>query len=311
MTRKLPTRIPSTTSSPAPSNDAPSRPSQSSSIPPQASPLSTDPSSYTEPFLTFLTENPTVFHAVSYFSKALTSHGYTQLSERCCWSTALEKGGKYFVERNGSSLVAFVVGEHYAPGNGAGIVAGHIDALTARLKPIPLLADTAGYVRLGVAPYAGGMNSTWWDRDLGIGGRVLVRDNTSGKIETRLVKLGWPIARIPTLAPHFGAASRGPFNLETQMVPIIGLSGDEGAETNGRAGEGARVRALGGEGAFTSTQPQRLVKAIAKELDIDDCEFAGYGVVHGSSANKCRRWLNCQLGTRALRHAACSAWWHG
>jgi aminopeptidase I len=51
---------------------------------------------------------------------------------------------------------------------------------------------TAGYMQLGVAPYAGALNSTWWDRDLGIGGRVLVKDKTTGKITSRLVKLGWP-----------------------------------------------------------------------------------------------------------------------
>lgn len=72
------------------------------------------------------------------------------------------------------------------------MIAGHVDALTARLKPISTRTTKAGYVQLGVAPYAGALNSTWWDRDLGIGGRVLVKDGTTGKIETKLVKLGWP-----------------------------------------------------------------------------------------------------------------------
>merc|ERR1711881_193188 len=120
------------------------------------------------------------------------------------------------------------VGDEYEAGNGAAMLAGHVDALTAKLKPIPKLRTKAGYVQLGVAPYAGALNSTWWDRDLGIGGRVLVKES-SGKVVTKLVKLDWPIARIPTLAPHFGAAASGPFNPETQMVPIIGL---EGAETH-------------------------------------------------------------------------------
>ena len=71
------------------------------------------------------------------------------------------------------------------------MVAGHVDALTARVKPVSNKRTTAGYLQLGVAPYAGGLNSTWWDRDLGIGGRVLVKDS-KGKINTRLVKLGWP-----------------------------------------------------------------------------------------------------------------------
>jgi aminopeptidase I len=141
--------------------------------------------------------------------------------------------------------------------------------LTARLKPVPTLRTKAGFVQLGVAPYAGGLNSTWWDRDLGIGGRVLVKEN--GKIVTKLVKLDWPIARIPTLAPHFGAAAVGPFNPETQMVPIVGLdNSDLGGSSQGEAEWKPSV--LGGEGTFAATQPERLVKAISGELGITDCE---------------------------------------
>ena len=102
------------------------------------------------------------------------------------------------------------------------MAAGHIDALTAKLKPVSKKPTSAGYVQLGVAPYAGALNSTWWDRDLGIGGRVIVKTSAQS-IESRLVKLDWPIARISTLAPHFGSAASGPFNKETQMTPVIGL----------------------------------------------------------------------------------------
>jgi aminopeptidase I len=77
-----------------------------------------------------------------------------------------------------------------------------------------------------------------------------------------------PVARIPTLAPHFGAAARGPFNPETQMVPIIGLDNSDLSST----AEDSTFQAslLGGAGSFTSTQPERLVKAIAGELSISD-----------------------------------------
>ncbi|KAF2841528.1 hypothetical protein M501DRAFT_1000776 [Patellaria atrata CBS 101060] len=232
-----------------------------------------DAGAYTKPFCDFLTENPTVFHAVDAVGKDLKKHGFKKLAETDAWE--LERGGKYYVERNGSSLIAFVVGEKYEPGNGAAILAGHIDALAAKLKPIPKLSNKAGYIQLGVAPYAGGLNSTWWDRDLGIGGRVLVKES-SGKISTKLVKLDWPIARVPTLAPHFGAAASGPFNKETQMVPIIGLDnsdldsfGVSPTKSNSEE-EDFKPALLGGAGSFTATQPEKLVKAIAGELSIED-----------------------------------------
>ena len=231
-----------------------------------------DVRSYTDPFLSFITDNPTVFHAVASVCDRLESSGFTKLSERDSWTGKLSKGGKYFFERNGSSVIAFVVGKNYKSGNGASVIASHIDALTTRLKPIPTLSNKAGYVQLGVAPYAGALNNTWWDRDLGIGGRVLIKEEGSGKIKSKLVKLGWPIARIPTLAPHFGAAANlSNANLETQMVPIIGL--DQTTTEEEESHKVRDARPLGGPGAFTATQPERLVKAIAGELNIQDCKF--------------------------------------
>lgn len=149
---------------------------------------SSKPEDYTQPYCDFMTQNPTIFHAVSTIASSLRSSGYQALSERDPWT--LTQGGKYYVERNGSSLIAFAVGDNFEPGNGAAVIAGHIDALTARLKPVPKLESKAGYEQLGVAPYAGALNSTWWDRDLGIGGKVLVREG--GKVVSKLVKLGWP-----------------------------------------------------------------------------------------------------------------------
>lgn len=227
-----------------------------------------DPARYTKPFTDYITNNPTIFHAVDAVAQDLEKDGYKKLSERDAWD--LQAGGKYYVERNGTSLIAFAIGDKYASGNGAAIVAGHIDALTAKLKPIPKLRTKAGYVQLGVAPYAGALSDTWWDRDLGIGGRVLVREGD--KIVTKLVKLDWPIAKIPTLAPHFGSAANGPFNKETQMVPIIGLdNSDLASSSSGETGEEFKASVLGGEGTFVSTQPDRLVKAISNELGITNC----------------------------------------
>jgi aminopeptidase I len=231
-------------------------------------------------------------------AKDLEKDGYKKLSERDAWD--LKAGGKYYVARNGTSLIAFAIGEGYKSGNGAAIVAGHIDALTAKLKPIPKLRNKAGYVQLGVAPYAGALSDTWWDRDLGIGGRVLVKED--GKIVTKLVKLDWPIARIPTLAPHFGAAANGPFNKETQMVPIIGLDNSDFGSSSTDSETDWKASVLGGETSFAATQPERLVKAIAGELSITDCTLTRCPInLHMLTIN---RLVHRQLGTRALRRPA-------
>lgn len=238
--------------------------SQSLGIVENAQPDEIEPSAYTEPFLSFMTENPTVYHAVDHMSQRLEAKGFIKLSPRDPWISKLERGGKYYIERHGSSFVAFTIGNKYKAGHGVSVIASHIDALTARLKPISTLSGKAGYTQLGVAPYAGGLNGTWFDRDLGIGGRVHIKNGT--KQETKLVKLDWPIARIPTLAPHFGAAaSLSNANTETEMVPIIGLEADSSAVSSQ---DNSSI--LGGAGAFASTQPPRLVKAIAGSLNIQD-----------------------------------------
>jgi aminopeptidase I len=251
-----------------------------------------DAARYTKPFTDWMTANPTIFHAVDAVAEQLEKDGYRKLSERDSWD--LKAGGKYYVARNGSSLIAFAIGEGYSVGNGAAIVAGHIDALTAKLKPIPKLRNKAGYVQLGVAPYAGALSNTWWDRDLGIGGRVLVKEN--GKIVTKLVKLDWPIAKIPTLAPHFGAAANGPFNQETNMVPIVGLdNSDLSAATS--SDENWKASLLGGEGTFAATQPPRLMKAISSQLGITDCTSTTYLSICHPRTNICIRLHNRKLGT--------------
>ncbi|KAL2157591.1 hypothetical protein VTH06DRAFT_5970 [Thermothelomyces fergusii] len=222
------------------------------------------PEAFTKPYLDFMTENPTVFHAVDYFKQKLLKAGYQELSSRDSWIGKVEPGGKYFTTRNGSSIIAFAVGASYKPGNGVAMIAGHIDALTARLKPTSKKPNTHGYVQLGVAQYAGALNETWWDRDLGIGGRVIVRDPDTGKTAVKLVKLDWPIARIPTLAPHFGIGMTGHNNRETEMVPIIGL---DNSDLDPAA---APEPPLGAPGSFVSTQPPKLVRLIARQLAISD-----------------------------------------
>ncbi|KAJ5689364.1 Vacuolar aminopeptidase 1 [Penicillium macrosclerotiorum] len=223
------------------------------------------PEDYSKPYCEFMTSNPTIFHAVKSFSQDLEDHGYKQLSERAVWTSELKRGGKFYCTRNGSSLIAFNIGKDYQSGNGIAVVAGHVDALTAKLKPVSKLPNKAGFRQLAVAPYAGGLGKTWWDRDLGIGGRVIVRDPQTGKAESKLVKLDWPIARIPTLAEHFGAPADGPFNKETQMVPIIGIDNSDLFET-AETKESTDIPA----GTFAATQPEKLVKVISKELGLTD-----------------------------------------
>lgn len=180
-------------------------------------------------YINFTYKNPTIYHVVRNFSNQLESAGFHYLSEQDSWADL--KPGKYFTHRSGSALVAFIVGPDWKPERGVGVIGSHVDSLTVTLKPNSTKQDVDGYELLGVAPYAGTLSDVWWDRDLGIGGRLLVLDKKSGKIRPLLVdSTPHPVAKIPTLAPHFGTPSQGPFNKETQAVPVVGFSQEEADE---------------------------------------------------------------------------------
>ncbi|KAF5101536.1 hypothetical protein D0Z00_000811 [Geotrichum galactomycetum] len=221
---------------------------------------------YAYDFINFLQNNPTEFHATQHIRQVLDQAGFKYISERANWTNVVSAAGKFYTVRNGSSLVAFEIGAKWNPKvNGIAMVGAHIDAITAKLKPISIVSTSdegeGGYLRIGVAPYSGALSPQWWDRDLGLGGRLIVRDsataNKAQSIKSVLVKLDHPIGRIPTLAPHFGAVANGPFNKETQMVPIIGLQTEVEPATEKEK-----------ESPVYGKHDLRLLRAIAKQAGV-------------------------------------------
>ena len=58
--------------------------------------------------LAFLDQSPTPFHATENLTGALNSAGFERLEERAAWQ--LQSGGRYWITRNGSSMIAFSLG---------------------------------------------------------------------------------------------------------------------------------------------------------------------------------------------------------
>jgi len=212
-------------------------------------------------FLTFIDTAPTVFHAVDQYARRLQNLGYTRLSERSDWTQIIEPARKYFLTRNGSSLVAFVVGARYRASNSIAMIGTHMDALTMRIKPVSMERQV-GFEQLKVSPYSGGGGMTWWDRDLGLAGRVMVKES-DGKIRQRLVRLRQPFAKIPSLAEHFGRAAEPPFNKETQMTPIIGCCTERDIDCQDDVPINNPL----------SNHSARVLQVIADELQIDTTQI--------------------------------------
>ena len=131
-----------------------------------------DATTCTDALLRFLDASPTPFHATRSAGELLSAAGFTRLDEREPW--ALSRGGHYYVTRNDSSLIAFVLGAKPAAEAGLVMVGAHTDSPCLRVKPQPELHRN-GYWQLGVEVYGGALLNPWFDRDLGLAGRITLR----------------------------------------------------------------------------------------------------------------------------------------
>ena len=175
--------------------------------------------------LTFLGESPSRFHAVENLCRALDGAGYVRLCEGKAWDLAA--GGKYYVTRNGSALLAFRIPRKDF--TGFMISASHSDAPGFRVKENAELTGPDGYVRLNVERYGGMLCAPWLDRPLTVAGRVLVR--TGDAIETRLVYVDKDLLLIPNVAVHMNRAANDGFKYDAKCdtIPLMGLEGTKGS----------------------------------------------------------------------------------
>ena len=175
-------------------------------------------------FLDFIKNTPTAFHAVVELKKLLVENGYIELSEKNKWH--LEKGCKYFLTRNSSSLVAFTI--PLDDFSSYKITAAHLDSPTFKLKPNFTL-DRGRYLKLNTEVYGGPIYSTWFDRPLGIAGRVFVLEE--GKIVEKLININEAITVIPNLPIHYNRKANSGMEYNPQ-IDLIPLYADKSFSTN-------------------------------------------------------------------------------
>ena len=166
----------------------------------------------------FLKSSVSAFHAVKNLGDLLEGAGYAPLRESGSWK--LQSGGRYYVTRNQSSLIAFSVPERgFAP---AMIVAAHSDSPVFRVKQRAELDGQGKYTLLNTERYGGMIMSTWLDRPLSVAGRVVAR--TQRGLESRLVNVDRDLVLIPNLAIHMNREvnEKGGLNARTDMPPLFG-----------------------------------------------------------------------------------------
>jgi len=170
--------------------------------------------------LRFIEKSPTCFHAVKNAVQMLEQEGYVNLEE-----CALVPGGKYYVTRNGSAIIAFRIPE--GSPKGFIVAASHSDSPCFRLRDHAELAGT--YVRLSAERYGGQILASWVDRPLSIAGRVLVR--TAEGIGQRLLDFGKDTVLIPNVAIHLNREMNSglTYDPKTDLAPLYGLGSAKGS----------------------------------------------------------------------------------
>ena len=170
----------------------------------------------------YISDSPTAFQAVENLAKELDILGYERLSEDKPFN--VEKGHKYYVTRNGSSIIAFNVGKTLNTPKFK-IVASHSDCPSFKIKPNGLLKD-AKYTRLNTEVYGGPILSTWFDRPLGIAGRLIVKDNDEIKVLN--YKSAKDFCMIPSVAIHMNRDINNgyKYNAQVDTIPLVNADKD-------------------------------------------------------------------------------------
>ncbi|AMW11725.1 M18 family aminopeptidase [Streptomyces qaidamensis] len=182
---------------------------------------------HTDDLMTFLAASPTPYHAVATAAERLEKAGFRQVAETDAWdavasaASAAGSGGRYVLR--GGAIVAWYVPEGAAPHTPFRIVGAHTDSPNLRVKPLPD-SGAHGWRQVAVEIYGGPLLNSWLDRDLGIAGRLTLRDGS-----TRLVNVDRPLLRVPQLAIHLDrSVTADGLKLDKQrhMQPVWGLGRD-------------------------------------------------------------------------------------
>ena len=166
--------------------------------------------------ITFLNSAHSVYHAVDGLACQLKEAGYTKLQEQDCWN--LVPGGKYYLIRGGTALIAFRI-PLGAP-QGFMMSASHSDRPTFKIKENGEM--TGAYTRLATEKYGGMLIAPWLDRPLSVAGRVMVETETGA--ESRLVDIDRDLLLIPNVAIHMNRQANDGYkwNPAVDTLPLLG-----------------------------------------------------------------------------------------
>ena len=200
----------------------------------------------------FLYKSPTAHHSVKTIRERLELNGFNEVKESDKWN--LQKEGKYYVIKNDSALIAFTIGNGDIEEAGFKLIGAHTDSPGFRIKANPEMVSEGTYLKLNTEVYGGPILYTWFDRPLGIAGKVTIKGSSPLKPEVKLVNINKPLLIIPSLAIHMNRSVNEGLNINKQKdtLPLLSLI-NEKIEKDGY-----------------------LLKILAEELKVDTSDILGF-----------------------------------
>lgn len=184
--------------------------------------------------LELLEQGTSPYHAAEWSRNYLREAGFVKLDFGKPFAVA--EGGRYYVSPYPSCVFAFTVGKHFAAAcrensSQVRLAMAHTDSPCFKIKSKPDYT-TKGYLQMNVEPYGGMIKSSWFDRPLGIAGKVVLKSENVFAPETVLFDSKEPLVIIPSLAPHMDKEvnQKRPYDMQTEFMPIVGMAGEEDAK---------------------------------------------------------------------------------
>ena len=258
--------------------------------------------------LDFVQKSPTSFHAIDAICAKLKD--FTPLQEGEKWQ--LTPGGKYYVTRNRSSIIAFTLPKGTV--NGFQLIASHSDSPTFKVKENAELSVRDHYIQLDVERYGGMIMSSWFDRPLSVAGRAVVR--TEKGVSTVLVNLDRDTVMIPNVAIHMNREVNNGYKYNA-AVDTMPLWGTQATKETFRAeiakAAGVSVEDLLGADLYLYNRMPGSVWGAQEEfvsagrLDDLECAFTSIEALQaakqGNHANVCCVFDNEEVGSTTKQGA--------
>lgn len=242
---------------------------------------------HAQQLLDYIDASPSPWHAVQSTKKKLDAVGFSELLEGQVWD--IKPNGRYYVIRDGSSLIAFTVGAGQLADEGFKLIGAHTDSPGLRIKPKPDIQEES-FHRVAVEVYGSPILATLTDRDLSLAGRVHLRREKA--VDAKLIHFKKPLLRLPNLAIHMNSTVNIDglkLHKQTELPLLLAINNAPIDEQN------------------------KLVDILANKLDVSPDAIAAWelhvcdtqaGSLYGADDEF---YTNSQLDNLASCHAAISA----